>query len=117
MKRDYNEKDIKTASIAESVCRRPKLCLPNGTIEEVYAYLRGCNDVIMRFGLEEKSPTPQDALNWIYGESNNLGGGLDLAGLRSKFGSDEATLASLLESIQALRLGDEPLGDKASPAE
>jgi hypothetical protein len=110
----YSEEDIVTVSVAESVCQNPKLWMANGTIEEVYAFLRGCNAIIMNFRLKVRPPTPQDALNWIYSENNKLGEGLDLVRLRSKFGSDAATLACLLESIQALRPTDDPLGEDAS---
>lgn len=108
MKEDaYNEEDIVMLSITECVCRRPKMYTVNGTIEEVYAFIGGCNSIIERFGLAARPPTPQDALNWIYNENNKLGEGLDIARLRAKYGSDEGMLACLLESIKSLRPPDD----------
>ncbi len=61
------------------------------------------------YQLQFKSETsdPPGCIELIYNENNKLGQGLDFARLRNKFGSDEATLENLLESIQKMRPVDE----------
>jgi len=102
-KNEYIMEDIDIMSSTENLLKRPCMYTPNGTSEEIYAYLLGSDDVIKNSQLTVRSPTPQNVLDWFYNEFNNLGGSLDFTRLREKFGSDKAIFKTIFEDIQKFR--------------
>ena len=104
---EYSEKEIVTLSSAEWICIRAGAGTVNSSLEEVYSYLMGCNSTIMWNELDPRPPTPQDALNWIFNELNQLEGHMNFDGLRAKYGSDAATLSAMLDGLKHLRPPEE----------
>ena len=107
-RQDYDEGDIVSHTFVESVCLRPCYYTVNGTLEEVYSFLRGYvmatnPDFIIPEKPAKAEPTPLDAIRWFYDQFSGLGF-KSFEALRAKFGGNEEVLAALLQHLSGLKL-------------
>ena len=95
----YTEDDITYMSPVEYVCSHPLLNTAQGSLEEVYSFIKA----LKLAAKEEHRIEAEQAINWFCRHSELINSRVNFKKLREEYGSDSAVLEQLLKELKQNR--------------